>query len=101
MTMTSSFRSMPAVGIPVAPLLVVSALLMVGLPPVTRNYRCALADADSAEIAEERVHVGGELCVILEQEPVCRVGVDLHACLRNQPGEQIGEARQDHRVAVA
>ena len=50
---------------------------------------------------EERVDVAGELGVVLEQEPVRRVRVDLHLRLRDQAGEQVGEVRQDHRVAVA
>jgi hypothetical protein len=37
---------------------------------------------------------------MLEQEPVCRVGVDLHPGARDQACEQVGVAGQDHRVAV-
>ena len=50
---------------------------------------------------EEGGDVAGELGVVLEQEPVRRVRTDLHLRLRDQTGEQVGEVRQDHRIAVA
>src|ERR1039457_6903437 len=50
---------------------------------------------------QELRYVGGELGVVLEEEPVGRVRVDLQPGLRDQAGEQVGVARQDHRVAVA
>jgi NhaP-type Na+/H+ or K+/H+ antiporter len=52
-------------------------------------------------VRKERVDVTGDLLVVLEQESVRRVRVDLHLRLRDQAGEQVGEVRQDHRVAVA
>jgi hypothetical protein len=39
-----------------------------------------------ARCAEEGLDVGGELGVVLEQEPVRGVGVDLHLGLRDQAG---------------
>src|SRR5271170_1617377 len=53
----------------------------------------------SARAAEESADVGGELGVVLEQESVCRVGVDLQLSPRDQAGQQVGVVRQDHRVA--
>src|ERR1035437_9243593 len=50
---------------------------------------------------QELRYVGGELGVVLEEEPVGGVRVDLQPGLRDQAGEQVGVARQDHRVAVA
>src|SRR4051794_31032626 len=55
----------------------------------------------AAGFRKERVDVADELGVVLEQESVRRVGVDLHPRLRDQAGEQVGEVRRDHRVAVA
>ena len=37
---------------------------------------------------------------MLEQEPVGRVGIDLQARIRDQPGQQVRVAGQDHRLAV-
>src|SRR5580692_430010 len=54
-----------------------------------------------AGVAEECITVGGELRVVLEQEPVCRVRVDLHPSLRDQAREQVRIVRKDHRIAVA
>jgi hypothetical protein len=55
----------------------------------------------SAAAVQEGLDVGGELGVVLEQEPVRGVGVDLDPGARDQAGEQVGVVRQDHRVAVA
>src|SRR6266550_2701959 len=51
--------------------------------------------------AEEGVYVSGEFGVVLEEESVGRVRVDLDFGVRDEAGEQVGEMRQDHRVAVA
>jgi hypothetical protein len=40
-------------------------------------------------VAEECLDVGGEFGVVLEQEPVRRIGVDLHPGVRDQAGEQV------------
>jgi hypothetical protein len=40
---------------------------------------------------DKRVDVAGELGVVLKQEPVRRVGVDLHSRLRDQAGEHVGK----------
>jgi hypothetical protein len=45
-----------------------------------------------AGVGEECLDVGGELGVVLEQEPVRRVGVDLHPGVWDQAGEQVGVA---------
>ena len=50
---------------------------------------------------KEILHVRGELSVVLEQEPMRRVGVDLELRTRNQSRQQVREVRQDHGVAVA
>src|ERR1700734_1014267 len=63
--------------------------------------RLVTASSDVAIPGKKCVDVGGELGVVLEQEPVRRVGVDLDLCVRDQAGEQGGEVGQDHRVAVA
>src|SRR5438876_6735568 len=55
----------------------------------------------SWSVLKEGLDVSGELRVVLEQEPVRRVRVKLHAGLRDQAREQVGVMRQDHRVAVA
>jgi hypothetical protein len=38
--------------------------------------------------AQELDHIGGELGVVLEQEPMRRVRIDLEPGLRDQVGEQ-------------
>ena len=50
---------------------------------------------------QEGVDVGGELGVVLEEEAVRRVRVDLQTRVGDEAGQQIGVAREDHRVAVA
>ena len=65
---------------------------------LSRNRRTAIA---LVRLGQKGLDVGGELGVVLEQEPVGRVEVDLQPGPRDQAGEQPGVARQDHRVAVA
>src|SRR6478736_3202813 len=50
--------------------------------------------------AQELFDVGGKLGMVLEQEPVRGVRVDLDRGPWNQSGEQVGEVRQDHGVAL-
>ena len=50
---------------------------------------------------EECGDVGPEFAGVLEQESVGGIRVDLDACLGNETGQQVGEVRPDHRVAVA
>ena len=47
------------------------------------------------------MHVGSELAVVLEEEAVGRVGVDRDPRVREEPGQQVRVAREDHGVAVA
>jgi hypothetical protein len=44
--------------------------------------------------------VSPEFAGVLKQKPVRGVGVDFDPRLGNEAGQQIGKARQDHRVAV-
>src|SRR5256886_13644993 len=55
----------------------------------------------SAALREERVHIGGELAVVLEEKTVGRVRVDLDPRVREEPGQEVRVTGQDHRVAVA
>src|SRR6478735_9375383 len=67
----------------------------------TLLIRTTVRGAVDVTAAKELLHVGGELGIVLEQEPMSSVGVDLDLCTRNQSGEQVGEVRQDHRITVA
>src|SRR5277367_767712 len=49
---------------------------------------------------EEFCCVSSEFAGVLKQESERSVGVDFHPGLGNETGQQIGEVRQDHRVAV-
>ena len=69
-----------------------------------RELQAALAQLGEDRqpaLTQERLDVGGELGVMLEQEPVRRVRVDLQPRVREQTREQVRVAGQDHRVAVA
>ena len=50
----------------------------------------ALRSSRLVRVAQECLDVSGEVPGLLEQEPVRRVGVDLHACLRDQASKQVG-----------
>src|ERR1700752_567865 len=79
------------------------------VPPPCSNFRYGPMNTSArsgallirTSVTEELLYVCGEFSVVLEQEAVRRVGVDLDPCARNQSGEQMGEVRQDHRIAVA
>src|SRR5882724_12220337 len=62
---------------------------------------CATPAITSARLRQERVHVGGELAVVLEEKAVGRVRVDLDPRVREEPGQEVRVTGQDHRVAVA
>src|SRR6185312_17424437 len=62
--------------------------------------RTTVRGAVDVTAAKELLHVGGKLGVVLEQEPMRRVGVDLELGPRNQSREQVGEMRQDHGVTL-
>jgi hypothetical protein len=49
----------------------------------------------------ESVDVRAELGMVLEEEAARRVRVDLQTRPRDQAGQQIRLAREDHRVAIA
>ena len=69
---------------------------------VRTHKRCRFdPTTPSAGAGEEGVHVGGELAVVLEEEAVGRVRVDREPRVREEPGQEVRVARQDHRVAVA
>ena len=48
-----------------------------------------LAVPASAGLQEERVHVGGELAVVLEEKAVGRVRVDLDPRVREESGQEV------------
>jgi hypothetical protein len=64
--------------------------------------RCAAAVAvHSRRLRQERVDIGRELGVMLEQEAVCCVRVDLDPRVRNEACQQVRLVRRDHGIAVA
>src|SRR6266849_7760283 len=62
---------------------------------------CATRAITSPRLREERVHVVGELPLVLEEKAVGGVRIDLDPRVREEPGQEIRVTRQDHRVAVA
>jgi hypothetical protein len=50
---------------------------------------------------QESVRLRRDLGGVLEQEAVCRVGIDLHPGIGDEAGQQVAELGRDHQVAVA
>ena len=71
------------------------------LPQVEEHRSSSQTGVALVRLGQESIDVGGELGVMLEQEPVRRVEVNLHRSLRDQARDQVGIVRQDHWVAVA
>src|SRR6266576_1385104 len=74
------------------------------LPRSCIGFRGAVAPASCSArwlVAEERIDVGGELAVVLEENAVGRVRVDLDPRVREEPGQKVRVARRAQRVAVA
>jgi hypothetical protein len=49
---------------------------------------------------QESVRLRRDLGGVLEQEAVCRVGIDLHPGIGDEAGQQVAELGRDHQVAV-